>query len=252
MLTPARTPEDLTPQDLTPQWLALREPADAAARATELLEPLRAALPSGRLVIRDLGCGTGANRRWLAPRLPGPQHWIMHDREAGLLALAGGDEAVVGELADLPALGGTSLVTASALLDVLTAAEVDVIVDACADVRIPALLTLIVAGRVDLDPPGPQDAALGAAFNDHQRRHGRLGPDAAGVAAAAFRRRGYTVRTAASPWRLDGGEPLTDEWLRGWNAAALEQRPGLAPRSPDLRRVFVHHVDLLALPGEPS
>ena len=65
-------------------WLALREPADAAARATDLVDQMRQRLrPSGRYVIHDLGCGTGAMGRWLAPLLPGPQHWVVHDRDGG-------------------------------------------------------------------------------------------------------------------------------------------------------------------------
>ena len=75
----------------SPAWLALRESADAAARATELLDPLRpAAWPYRRrpVVIRDLGCGTGSHGPLAAPRLPGPQHWILHDRDPELLARA--------------------------------------------------------------------------------------------------------------------------------------------------------------------
>ena len=41
--------------------------------------------------IHDLGGGSGAMGRWLAPRLPGPQHWVVHDRDAGLLKLAVAD-----------------------------------------------------------------------------------------------------------------------------------------------------------------
>ena len=68
-------------------WLALREPADAAARSTELVDELRADSCPGRpLRIHDLGCGTGSMARWLAPRLPGPQRWVLHDRDAELLA----------------------------------------------------------------------------------------------------------------------------------------------------------------------
>ena len=40
------------------------------------------------LVVRDLGCGTGSLGRWLAPQLPGPQSWVLHDRDADLLARA--------------------------------------------------------------------------------------------------------------------------------------------------------------------
>ena len=46
---------------------------------------------AGRLVIHDLGGGSGAMGRWLAPRLPGPQHWVVHDRDADLLELAVAD-----------------------------------------------------------------------------------------------------------------------------------------------------------------
>ena len=42
-------------------WLALREPADAAARAVDLVGHLGQRLPAtGLLVIHDLGCGPEA------------------------------------------------------------------------------------------------------------------------------------------------------------------------------------------------
>ena len=71
---------------VSPTWLDLREPADAAARSADLISHLRPRLPAeGRLVIHDLGCGSGAMGRWLAPLLDGPQHWILHDRDPELL-----------------------------------------------------------------------------------------------------------------------------------------------------------------------
>ena len=78
-------PEDRDGRLSRPDWLALREPADAEARATDLLEPSRASAPRPAAVIHDLGCGTGSMGRWLAPRLPGRQHWIMYDRDPDLL-----------------------------------------------------------------------------------------------------------------------------------------------------------------------
>src|SRR5688572_24775794 len=72
-------------------WLALREPADAAARAPVLVEALRKHLPPGGMEIHDLGCGTGSMARWLAARLEGPQHWVLYDRDDALLALASAD-----------------------------------------------------------------------------------------------------------------------------------------------------------------
>jgi Methyltransferase domain len=258
-----------------PEWLELREGADAAARATGLLAPLRAYLAdAGRPVIRDLGCGTGSMARWLAPRLAGPQHWIMHDRDPVLLAHAAAGVAdgravtAATERRDITRLreddlAGTSLVTASALLDLLTAGEVDRLAEVCAG--IPALLTLSVAGEVELDPADPLDAEIQAAFNAHQRRvdGGRrlLGPDAPAAAAAAFERHGATVREQASPWRLGADQSaLTREWLAGRVDAACAQRPELAAPAEDYRRrrleacaagelrVVVQHRDLLALP----
>lgn len=273
-----------------PRWLELREGADAAARATELLDPLRD-LPVDRpgspdrpgrgagrgLVVHDLGCGTGSMGRWLAPRLDGAQHWVLHDRDPGLLRLAAlrapraaADGSPVtaetrrGDLARLTAaaLAGASLVTASALLDVLTADAVDALAAACAGAGCPALLTLSVAGRVDLAPVHPLDGEIADAFNAHQRRGDLLGPDAVGAACEAFDGRGARVRVHPSPWRLGPEDAaLTAQWLRGWVGAACEQRPELAARAGTyLRerleacaarelRVVVHHSDLLALPG---
>lgn len=266
-----------------PDWLALREPADAAARAADLLVPLRdhlAARSAGPLVVRDVGCGTGSQGRWLAGRLAGRQHWILTDRDPALLARAAAtaqgeaadgspvtNQTQEGDLTGLRAgdLVGISLLTGSALLDLLTAGEVDRLAAACAAAGCPALFTLSVAGRVELDPPDPLDAGLTAAFNAHQRRRvsGRalLGPDAPDAAAGAFARHGATVHRRPSPWRLGPADSaLTAAWLRGWCAAAVEQDPELAdPSAGYLRRrlgqaaagrlrVLVHHIDLLALP----
>ena len=77
------------PVRVSREWLALREPADAAARSHALVAQLVRARPSpSRWVIHDLACGTGAMGRWRAPLRPGGQHWILHDRDGDLLELA--------------------------------------------------------------------------------------------------------------------------------------------------------------------
>lgn len=271
------------PSGYSVAWLALREDADAAARAVPLLDPLRRHLTGvPELLIRDLGCGSGSMGRWLAGRLAGPQRWVMYDRDPALLrhaaahmvgtAADGTPVTVRTEQRDITGLTaadltGTTLLTASALLDLLTVDEVHGLAEACVGARCPALLTLSVVGRVEFTPADPLDAELTAAFNAHQRRSagGRrlLGPDAAAATAAAFTRHGWTVRTRPSPWRLGPRHrELTARWLPGWVDAAVEHRPELAdPAQPYLRRrlaaaaageltVSVQHVDLLALPAD--
>ena len=252
-------------------WLSLREPADAAARSAELVVYV-----DQPVVVHDLGAGTGSMARWLAPRLPGPQRWILYDQDADLLRRAAAMTLVAADGApvtvetrqcDLTRLGaelaGADLITMSALLDLFTAEEVDRVVAACAAAGCPTLATLSVTGKVQLTPADRLDVTVMDAFNAHQRRTvgGRrlLGPNAVDAAAAAFERCGATVRTRPSPWRL-GPEhaDLTGAWLRGWVGAAREQRPELAAplTTYESRRlteaagggleVVVQHSDLLA------
>lgn len=238
----------------------------------------------------------------------GPQRWLLHDRDADLLVRAAASmpttaagrpvsvETVLGVLgfqgdgvhggtgspasdtsASGPsisgpgssAVGGTDAVVASALLDLLTAADVDALVRACATAGCAALLALSVTGEVTLDPADPLDGRVSAAFDAHQRRRrgdGRrlLGPDAPGVAAAAFVRYRFRVWRRAACWRLGPTQPaLIEEWLRGRVDAACAQDPTLTePAGAYLERRLdavatgalraeVGHVDLLALPGTP-
>ena len=132
---------------VTPAWLDLREPADARARSTELVDELARRLGPGAMVVHDLGCGTGSMPRWLAPRLPGPQHWVLVDRDIDLLEHAAATAPATARTAPpsrwRPAerditrlaaddLAGASLITASALLDMFSADELDRFVASCA------------------------------------------------------------------------------------------------------------------------
>ncbi|MDJ0891981.1 MAG: class I SAM-dependent methyltransferase, partial [Gammaproteobacteria bacterium] len=69
------------------EWLALREPVDDRSRSGTLVTRLSARAPEGRLRVLDLGAGTGANLRYLAPRLGGEQEWLLVDHDSSLLGL---------------------------------------------------------------------------------------------------------------------------------------------------------------------
>ena len=90
--------------------------------------------------------------RWLAPLLPGPQRWVLHDRDPDLLEAAavdlpvaaadGAPVAVETRLADITQLGtddlaGATLITASALLDLMTEDELAGLIGVCAGGRVP-------------------------------------------------------------------------------------------------------------------
>ena len=114
-------------------------PTPRPARATSSTHVARRLPATGRRVIHDLGCGTGAMGRWLAPLLPGPQHWVLHDRDADLLEArrrrrsparppTGPRSPSRRRHSDITRLepgdlAGASLITASALLDMLTEDE---------------------------------------------------------------------------------------------------------------------------------
>lgn len=264
-----------------PEWLALREPVDAAARSAELVEEIRRYLPpTGGTTVHDLGCGTGSMARWLAPRLTGAQHWVLYDRDADLLTRAAADPpdaAADGAPVttqtrrrdvtrlDAEELAGANLITASALLDLMTSDELRRLVVSCAGVGCPVLITLSVTGRLELSPADPFDRCVAEAFNAHQRRtvgaRRLLGPEAIGAAVDGFTRLGFDVLVRPSPWCLGPGRAaLAASWFAGWLAAASEQRPALDPAFSYGRRrlaevaegrlsITVGHADLLVRPG---
>ncbi|CAM5652352.1 hypothetical protein SVIOM342S_09429 [Streptomyces violaceorubidus] len=122
----------------------------------------------------------------------------------------------------------------------------------------PALLTLSVAGRVDLTPAHPLDAEITEAFNDHQRRTGMLGPDAVTAAADAFAGHGATIRAHPSP-AAGPDEAELDRAVAAGLGRRGRRTPGLRERADRYLaerlaacaagelRVVVHHTDLLAL-----
>ncbi|MEE4362118.1 MAG: class I SAM-dependent methyltransferase [Pseudomonadales bacterium] len=248
-------------------WLALREPADRAARNAALARRAAEAAGPAPLVV-DLGCGTGASWRALAPFMPEGTRWRFVDRDPHLLALAGaeagcGVELIEADLADLEALplDGATLVTASALLDLVPEPWVAAL---ARRLGMPFYAALSYGGEMAWTPEDPRDAAVTAAFNRHQRGDKglgpALGPDAGRRSAEIFAAAGYAVETADSPWQLGPDmAALQRELTDGIAAAAAEagaheaeawgrHRRDLADRTTCL----IGHLDLLAIPESPS
>jgi SAM-dependent methyltransferase len=258
------------------EWLALREPFDAAARSTALVQQLRARLAVGMrsapLSVVDLGAGAGSNLRYLAPLLGGTQRWRLVDHDGALLAVALAttrelDCEVRCEQRDLATLGDLTLptgclVTAAALLDLVSASWLDALAEQCAQAHACVLFALTYDGRTVCTPPDPEDAAALALFNSHQlgdKGFGpALGPGAPSAAEAAFLRCGYRVVTGRSDWQLGADDramqhALLDGWLAAAENMAPERRAQLSAWHArrralvDARRstLRVGHVDLV-------
>ncbi|WP_342360477.1 class I SAM-dependent methyltransferase [Terrarubrum flagellatum] len=244
-------------------WLALREPADHAARNRDILSEVAAHFAGAdHLSIIDLGCGAGSNLRGAALALPASrQSWTLIDYDPTLLAVArdrlaawadraesqgeelliekaGKEIAVDFRRADLNAdvdrvLGWRpDLVTAAALFDLVSADWIDRFVASLARHRLPLYTVLTYDGREEWTPPHALDAGIHRAFLEHQRRDKGFGPsagpDAISRMASAFAASGYRVATGDSPWRLGAREAsLAEELIAGIAQAAGET--GFAP-----------------------
>jgi hypothetical protein len=250
------------------RWLGLREPADLRARAPRLLAAVRAwareaaGVSTAPLAIVDLGAGTGAGLRAIAPHLPTPQSWTLVDKDRDLLErslapvasglamemlhrgeihvrLHAADLASDAALADaLPgATAEPCLFTASALLDLVSEPWCQHLILQIARPGVAVYAALSYDGRMALSPGHPLDGPVRGLFNRHQRRDKgfgpALGPEAARIFAGAARAAGARVCTARSDWRLGPGQTeLIGALLRGWGEAAQEVA---AEEAPNLR-----------------
>jgi hypothetical protein len=255
-------------------WLALREPADTRARDVGLTAQL-ASLPPHRAPARfiDLACGTGANLRYLAPYVEGEQHWLLVDSDASLLAKVGLvpgcriDTRQLDLVTHLHAVDFAPdvIVTASALLDLVSEGWLTELVERCRAHRCAALFALSYDGRITFTPTDTDDAWIRDLVNRHQltdKGFGpALGPEAWRRACELFRDAGYDVHTAQSDWNLLPTERLLQQsLLEGWASAAMDLAPcesdrcrswlarRLAHVTNETSRITAGHEDLLARP----
>jgi len=243
--------------DSLADWLSLREAADAAARSQTLLAELVAALPARRpLRIVDLGTGTGSNVRYLSSRLPQPQEWLVVDRDPSLLdrLTACVDVPLTTRATNLGSLtddlfSGRDLVTASALLDLVSESWLQRLARASREAGAAALFALTYNGDSRCDPVEPEDEWVRSLMNRHQRQNDKgfgraAGPDATDAADRAFTSAGYFVRRATSDWVLDPAmAPMQRTLIEGWAEAALEMAPEQAPAVRDWLARRWQHVD---------
>jgi len=278
-------------------WLAVREPADVTARSATLVERVRHALASTDTVRGlDLCTGTGSNLRYLIDRLPGRQTWLAADRDARLLeelptklktwadahgysmrtegqvsSLRGGrcecdveTRAMDLDRLDAGLFEGRNLVTASALLDLVSESWLRLLATRCREAGATALFTLTYDGRSSCDPVEPEDDMVRELMNMHQKTDKGLGgraegPDAWSVAERVFTEAGYRVECAPSNWSIGPPERAFQRMLiEGWARAAVEIAPERADTIADwLRRrlehleagrsrIVVNHVDMVA------
>jgi SAM-dependent methyltransferase len=288
------------------EWLALREPADTVARDRSpiALDVADWAISQARaghgrpLRILDLGSGSGANLRYLAPRLGPVQTWRLVDNDAALLAdvpralrnwaQANGCSvdacdarlfvqsprfATILDLEHLDLargldqlmLGDVDLITASALLDLVSYAWIEHLVQHCRRASCAVLFALSYDGWTAWGPELAMDEQVRCLLNRHQRSDKGFGPaagpQAVAHAAECLQGAGFQVQQGRSDWRLSAADGALQAALAtGWAQAAtavdprqsvrisewLQQRLALIQRRDS--ELKVGHIDLFAMP----
>jgi hypothetical protein len=260
------------------EWLALREPYDRAARNRGVLDAVgHHFADQAAIAVVDLACGTGSTVRAIGAHLPPRQSWRLVDNDLSLLARASElgrpPQVTVGarpvDLArdlELALDGPADLITASALLDLVSADWLDRLVVEAAARQLPVYAALSYDGRAVFEPAVPCDAELVAGFNAHQRTDKgfgpALGPAAPTRAAERFAGVGYSVVQGRSDWMLGPGEPriqaellasfaevgagttqMNDRELAQW----LSRRRAHLEHGQSL--LTIGHVDIFAFPA---
>jgi SAM-dependent methyltransferase len=253
-------------------WLALREPADARARSAKLTRLFADRLgQAAEFHVLDLAAGTGANARYLAEFLPTGQRglqWLLVDNDRELLAQAAAQAAaqetidprgldqVETRVVDLasafaPAAedicAGRDLVTASALLDLVSGRWLQMLARRCRDNGAAVLFALTYNGDVRCSPEEPEDDTVRELVNRHQRIDKgfgpALGPEASESAADAFAALGYEVRRERSDWSLGAdARDLQARLIEGWADAAAAIAPDRSALLQSWRSRRLAHV----------
>lgn len=289
---------DNAAQGFSEEWLTLREPADHAARNNHLSKTLADwSKQHDTLSIVELGAGTGSNLRYLMPMLGPDQHWVLVDNDATLLdrlpdilqpwVKKQGAQLTVSdnqlqidhqnyratvqtrllnlaiELDKLP-LENADLLTASALLDLTSAAWLDQLAELTEKHQCSCLFALNYNGKICWQPELDSDNTITTLLNQHQLKDkgfgNALGPEAGMYFGGALQQLGRHVETDASDWVIEAqSQALQHAIVDGWAPAAMDQDSGhseLIGHWHGKRRELIQqaqssltvgHVDLLSL-----
>jgi hypothetical protein len=287
------------------EWLFLRERLDSVSRATELAAIVIDRLTRDRpcnapIQVFDLGAGAGANIRYVAPLLRLSQDWLLVDQDPLILdaanrrtrewAISSEHRIIEGEqrlticappfscsikyvcldLAtglDRLAFPNEALVTASALLDLVSERWLAALARRALAARATVWFALTYDGRIQLRPSEPEDLEVRELINQHQltdKGFGRaLGPGAGRLCEKVFAELGYRTWGAPSDWHLGPAQhELQRALLDGWFNAACEIAPERKRRLRKWRdrrhthiasgrsEMLVGHVDMVGYPGE--
>jgi len=250
------------------------------------------------LCILDLGTGSGANLRYLAPRLGPVQRWRLVDNDAALLAdlpralrnwaqanrcsveacdarlsiqsssfsaILDLDHRDLATGFDQLTLGDVDLITASALLDLVSHAWIEHLVQHCRRASCAVLFALSYDGGTAWEPELAMDEQVRRLLNQHQGSDKGFGP-AAGPqavphAAKCLQDAGFQVLQGRSDWLLNAADgalqaALATDWAQA--AAAVDPRKSaritewLQQRLKLIQRrnsvLNVGHIDLFGMP----
>ena len=207
-----------------------------------------------------------------------PQRWVLLDQDEHLLALAGerlqhldvplethachlNAKRLAGQIPD-----GTRLITASALIDLMSEDWLEAVAVAAARHNAGVFIALSYAGDVELLPADQDDDWIRETVNEHQHNDkgtgAALGPSATNYLKQQLELRDYQVSVAPSPWRLTPAQSaLQRALLEGWRDAVMQQSPserqraerwfGLRLKQADEQSlsIRVEHEDLFARPA---
>jgi hypothetical protein len=176
----------------------------------------------------------------------------------------------LGALDDHALFAGRHVVTASALLDLVSEVWLLSLSAHCRAEHALAMFAITYNGRFVCTPADVGDEEARFLLNRHQTRDKGLGgpaagPDAPAVAERCFLQAGYRVRREPADWQLRPDDRDVQRLLiEGWAEASVEVTPARAAEIARWRarrlahleagrsRVVVGHDDLLAWQGDTA